>query len=658
MQISIIIVNYNVRYFLEQALRSVLKASEGMDNEIWVVDNNSSDDSVEMVRSAFPSVHLIANQENVGFSKANNQAIRLSKGKYVLLLNPDTVIEETTLKKCYNFFEQTPNAGGLGVRMIDGAGKFLPESKRGFPTPFVAFCKTFGLSKLFPKSKLFNRYHLGYLPENELNEIDVLAGAFMMMPRSVLNKVGLLDEAFFMYGEDIDLSYRISKAGYKNYYFPDTTIIHYKGESTKKGSLNYVKTFYQAMIIFAKKHFKGSSSILFVWMLQLAIYFRATFTLLTNLMKSIAMPLMDAILIFVGMYFLKNYWAITYYHNENYYSNSFLYFNIPLYITVWLLSVYFRGGYDEQYNLKKIGAGLLTGTILVAAVYGLLDMQYRTSRALIVMSAFWAAIAMMGVRVILHFIKFGNINLSNNTQKNIIIIGDNAEVERVKSLLQQALFNYNLIGTIHPKQKSESNLSDFEHLEDVINIYNVNEIIFCAKDITAETIMYWMNCLVNKVTFRILPESSSSIIGSSSKDSNGELFTIEINYKIAQKDSKRNKRLLDVIVALLFLIFFPVLIFVIPNQLGFLKNIILVLIGKKTWVGYIDPGKSTTSLPMIRFGVLSKAALFNAKNIDAATKQRINFFYAKDYDYTDDLSVIWKGRYLLGNQNENPIKKL
>jgi len=658
MQISIIIVNYNVRYFLEQALRSVLKANEGMDNEIWVVDNNSSDDSVEMVRSAFPSVHLIANQENVGFSKANNQAIRLSKGKYVLLLNPDTVIEETTLKKCYNFFEQTPNAGGLGVRMIDGAGKFLPESKRGFPTPFVAFCKTFGLSKLFPKSKLFNRYHLGYLPENEPNEIDVLAGAYMMMPRSVLNEVGLLDEAFFMYGEDIDLSYRISKAGYKNYYFPETTIIHYKGESTKKGSLNYVKTFYQAMIIFARKHFRGSSSILFVWMLQLAIYFRATFTLLTNLMKSIALPLMDAILIFVGMYFLKNYWAITYYHNENYYSNSFLYFNIPLYITVWLLSVYFRGGYDEQYNLKKIGAGLLTGTILVAAVYGLLDMQYRTSRALIVMSAFWAAIAMMGIRVILHFIKFGNFNLSNNAQKNIIIIGDNGEAERVKSLLQQALFNYNLIGSIHPKQKSESNLSDLDHLEEVINIYNVNEVIFCAKDISAETIMYWMNRLVNKVTFRILPESSSSIIGSSSKDSNGELFTIEINYKIVQKDSKRNKRLLDVNVALLFLIFFPVLIFVIPNQLGFLKNIILVLLGKKTWVGYIDPENSTTSLPTIRLGVLSKAALFNSKNIDAATKQRINFFYAKDYDYTDDLGVIWKGRYLLGNQNENPIKKL
>ena len=157
MQISIIIVNYNVRYFLEQALRSVLKASEGMDNEIWVVDNNSSDDSVRMVSENFPNIKLIANKENVGFSKANNQAIKECNGKYILLLNPDTVIEENTLKKCYDFMERTPDAGGLGVRMIDGAGKVLPESKRGFPTPFVAFCKTFGVSKFFPKSKIFNR---------------------------------------------------------------------------------------------------------------------------------------------------------------------------------------------------------------------------------------------------------------------------------------------------------------------------------------------------------------------------------------------------------------------------------------------------------------------------------------------------------------------
>jgi GT2 family glycosyltransferase len=650
MQISIIIVNYNVRYFLEQALMSVLKASEGMDNEIWVVDNNSSDDSVRMVSENFPNIKLIANKENVGFSKANNQAIKECNGKYVLLLNPGTVIEENTLKKCYDFMERTPDAGGLGVRMIDGAGKFLPESKRGFPTPFVAFCKTFGLSKFFPKSKIFNRYHLGYLPENETNEIEVLAGAFMLMPKAVLEKVGLLDEAFFMYGEDIDLSYRITKGGFKNYYFPETTIIHYKGESTKKGSLNYVKTFYQAMIIFAKKHFQGTGATFFVLMLQMAIYLRASITLISNVLNNLFLPLIDATLIFFGMYFLKDYWAKTYYHNADYYPNSFLYFNIPLYITVWQLSVYFRGGYDEKYNLKKIGAGLLTGTILVAAVYGLLDLQYRTSRALIVMSAFWAAIAMMGLRLLIHFIKFGHLDTTKIAQKNIVIIGEEAEIQRVKTLLNQALFNYNLIGKINPNGKSEETLSELAYLEEVISIYSVNEVIFCAKDISAETIMYWMNRLGSKVVFRILPESASSIIGSSSKDTSGELYTVEINYKIAQKESKRNKRLLDVLTSILFLFLYPILLFLIPNPLGFLKNIGLVFMGNKTWVGYFDPIKMAVSLPKIRQGVLSKATLFSANQLDDATKKRINFFYAKDYDYSIDVGVIWKGWKGLGGK--------
>ncbi|MCC6685243.1 MAG: glycosyltransferase family 2 protein, partial [Bacteroidia bacterium] len=232
MKLSVIIVNYNVKHFLEQALHSVRKACAGIDAEVWVVDNRSVDGSVEMVQQKFPEVKLIANRENLGFSKANNQAILQSGGQYVLLLNPDTVVEEDTFNKVIAFMDRTPDAGSVGVKMIDGKGNFLPESKRGLPTPKVAFYKIFGLSKLFPRSHKFGRYHLGYLSENETHAVDVLAGAFMMLRKKALDETGLLDETFFMYGEDIDLSYRITKAGYKNYYFPETTIIHYKGEST------------------------------------------------------------------------------------------------------------------------------------------------------------------------------------------------------------------------------------------------------------------------------------------------------------------------------------------------------------------------------------------------------------------------------------------
>ncbi|MFM1745210.1 MAG: hypothetical protein RLZZ630_1147, partial [Bacteroidota bacterium] len=283
MKLSIVIVNYNVRFFLQQCLQSVREAVKGMDAEVFVVDNASSDGSVEMVRRLFPEVILIDNKDNRGFSKANNQAIRKSKGEYVLLLNPDTLVEADTFHKTCSFMDTHPDAGGLGVHMIDGRGNFLPESKRGLPTPTVAFYKISGLSALFPKSRTFGKYHLGYLDKERTHEVDVLSGAFMLLRKSALDKTGLLDEDYFMYGEDIDLSYRITKAGYKNYYFPETRIIHYKGESTKKSSVNYVFVFYNAMVIFARKHFAPGGAAVFAFMIQIAIWIRAGLAILHRL---------------------------------------------------------------------------------------------------------------------------------------------------------------------------------------------------------------------------------------------------------------------------------------------------------------------------------------------------------------------------------------
>ena len=234
MQLSIIVVNYNVKDFLEQCLLSVENAIKGVAAEVIVVDNNSVDSSCQMVKERFPQFQLIENKQNTGFAVANNQAINISKGKYVLLLNPDTLVEEDTFTKVLSFMDKNDDAGGLGVKMIDGNGHFLPESKRALPTPKVAFYKIFGLSKLFPKSKKFGQYHLSFLDKDQNHEVEVLSGAFMLMRKETLDKVGLLDETFFMYGEDIDLSYRIILGGYKNYYFAETTIIHYKGEAQKK----------------------------------------------------------------------------------------------------------------------------------------------------------------------------------------------------------------------------------------------------------------------------------------------------------------------------------------------------------------------------------------------------------------------------------------
>ncbi|MCS7189903.1 MAG: glycosyltransferase family 2 protein, partial [Bacteroidia bacterium] len=256
-QLSVIIVSYNVKYFLRQCLQSVARAIEGIPTEVWVVDNASIDGSVEMVREEFPWVKVIANEVNLGFARANNQAIRLAQGRYILLLNPDTIVQEDTFRKVLGFMEAHPEAGAVGVKIIDGQGKFSLDSRRDLPSAWNIFCKLSGLYKLFPKSKLFARYHLAYLPENEIAAVPVLLGAFMCIPRKVLNQVGLLDERFFMYAEDIDLCYRILQAGYVNYYLPTTQIIHFKGESTRTRSLNYVLTFYKASLLFVQKHYKG-----------------------------------------------------------------------------------------------------------------------------------------------------------------------------------------------------------------------------------------------------------------------------------------------------------------------------------------------------------------------------------------------------------------
>lgn len=275
LQLSIIIVNFNVKHFLEQCLCSVVKASNNINTEIIVVDNNSSDGSKEFFAGRFSNVTFLWNQVNIGFSRANNLALKQSTGKYILFLNPDTILPEDCLEKCLSLIQLQETVGAIGVRMIDGSGKYLKESKRGFPAPFNSLCKVLGLAALFPASKLFAGYYLGQLDPHKNHEVDVLAGAFMMIKKSVLAVTGGFDERFFMYGEDVDLSYRIQKAGFKNIYFSETTLVHFKGESTTRGSLNYVRLFYGAMILFVKKHSSSGMGRFYSLVIKFAIWINA-----------------------------------------------------------------------------------------------------------------------------------------------------------------------------------------------------------------------------------------------------------------------------------------------------------------------------------------------------------------------------------------------
>lgn len=284
-KISVVIVNYRVKHLLEQCLHSVFRAAKKYTIEVFVVDNASGDDSIAYLQKRFPQVHYIANKENVGFSKANNQAFKRAKGEYILILNPDTVLGEHNFEHLLNFFEMHPDAGGVGVKMINANGRFLPESKRGYPTPWVSFCKIFGLSTIFPKSPLFNCYHLRYLDENRSHQVDILAGAYMMIPKRILDEVGYFDERFFMYGEDIDLSYRIVMGGYKNYYVPER-ILHYKGESSSLEDTKTDKAFYNAMKLFYKKHYPNSGKLV-SGLIFMAIKMRSAMASLSRALHSL-----------------------------------------------------------------------------------------------------------------------------------------------------------------------------------------------------------------------------------------------------------------------------------------------------------------------------------------------------------------------------------
>lgn len=653
MKLSVVVVNYKVPYFLEQALDAVFKACENITCEVFVVDNNSNDETVTLVETQFSQAKLIANTINVGFSTANNQAIKEAKGEYILLLNPDTVVSEDTFDKIVTFMDEHPDAGGLGVKMIDGTGHFLPESKRGFPAPDTAFYKTFGLSKIFPKSHRFNKYHLGFLDLNQIHKVDVLSGAFMLIRKKTLDQIGLLDETFFMYGEDIDLSYRIIKGGYQNYYFPETTIIHYKGESTKKGSLNYVKTFYNAMIIFTQKHFKGSSAGLFVLMLRAAIYLRAFMTVISNLTRQMHLAIVDSLLIFAALLLTKDIWEVVRFNDPTYYDkdSTLIYTSFALYVLTWVFSIFLRGGYYTRAGVKHIVTGALVGTVLISVCYAFLPVDLRTSRMLILSGTIITLAVSFFTRSIVSLFTHKTLFWAQQKEIRLLIVGDKEEAERVLFKMYQSGLNIDFIGTIAPPrvETKGTHLAYFNDLEATVELYSANEIVFCAKNISNETIIRSMEQIGEKITFKTVIENSDYIVGSNSKNRAGDSYCLGINYKLAEPISLRNKRLLDLLVASGLMFLLPALLLFIKNPLNLIKNLLDVLFGRKTFVGYKLISGEQCRLPILPVGVLN-CVDYKMKTSNPETVAYFNFRYAKKYSSLTDILVVIRSLRHLGQR--------
>lgn len=633
LKLSIVIVNYNVKHFLEQCLKSVYQAIQNIEAEVFVVDNNSIDGSQDMVRSSFPDVKLIANSKNTGFSTANNQAIKESKGEYVLLLNPDTVVPENCFQALLEFADETPDLGGCGIPMYDGQGNYLPESKRGLPTPEVAFYKMIGLNKLFPKSKKFGKYHLGYLAPDQNHEVEILAGAFMLIRKKVLDKIGLLDETFFMYGEDIDLSYRITKAGWKNYYFAGSRIIHYKGESTKKLSTNYVKVFYKAMVIFAEKHYAGSNQKLFKLFINTAIYGRASLSLVSNLIKRFWMATLESVLLFGSLYLLKEYWeehikGITAYPKE------MLTIHLPYYTLIWLLSMGFNGSYQAPFNFSKLIRSILMGTLVILMIYGLLPNHLHFSRGIILFGTLVVTAVLFSWRSLYHLLKYKTLDFSQKSNIKSVLIGSEKKWSELSKILSSYQKNYQQIGFISDKKSDSPHwLGTRKQLKEIIHIYGVNELIFSNETVSTKYTIQIMNELGPNINYFTIPSASNFVIGSQSKNSNGLYFGQQIELNLSRNEYRSQKRFFDIFTSLILILISPLLI-LFKKTRDKLTHSTAVLFGKKTWVGYAT---KSTDLPTIKPGVYTTD--YQLKDKSSSFQKNLDLLYAKNYSVYTDLRI-------------------
>lgn len=633
MKLSVIIVNYNVRAYLEQCLRTVFEALHGIEGEVFVVDNLSTDGSVEMVREKFPQVRLMANTENVGFSRANNQAIRESRAEYVVLLNPDTVVEEEVFRKVIAFLDAHPKAGGLGVKMIDGTGRFLPESKRGLPTPAVAFYKIIGLTRLFPRSKVFGRYHLGHLPEDEAAPIEILSGACMFLRKRTLDQVGLLDESFFMYGEDIDLSYRITLGGYENWYLPEARIIHYKGESTKKSSVNYVFVFYNAMAIFAKKHFTRRRTDFFSLLINGSIYLSAAGAIVVRFLRR-ALPLMlDGLSLFV----LRGLAEALMPGGAAAGGGGG---NVLLHALVMLGCFGLAGSYDLPLRLMNVVKGALLAwvVLLVGSLLGLGPLWSAPSTALP-----WAGAMLaggIGVRLLLHTLGIKPFGLRTLDRKRVLSVGSREESRHALALLWQTHFGLGRQMQLDAAEAEGAGAG--ERIRTIVRRNGIDEVVFCAKDLRWGRIIALMEELRHaRATFKIAQPAREFIIGPSTIESLQDLMILE-EHAVSSAGARRRKRLMDIGLALFFLITLPIGIWFVRDRGGFVRNLFRVLRGERSWVGYFPAIDRSLRLPKLRPGVLDPVRSDHLQPVPL-TVQRMNLEYAKDYRVLEDL------RRVLGN---------
>ena len=557
MNVSVIIVNYNVRQFLENALSSIQRSMEGIDGEIFVVDNASDDGSVEMLKSTFPDVAVIENTENLGFARANNLALARARGAYLLLINPDTVVQEDTLRVMLDFFVQNPDVGLAGCKILNPDGTLQLPCRRSFPTPWVAFTKVFGLSTLFPHSEWFGKYNLTYLNPDETYEVDAISGSFMMMTRALYEKIGGLDETFFMYGEDLDWCYRASQAGFKVCYVHSTKIIHFKGESTKRSNIDEIKLFYRAMQLFVEKHF--SRSLIMKSVLSLGILLRATVAFIGKAGRGLLNSAMDFLLVNIALL------AAEYlYFGHLFHFPSYAYpivWSVPS--TVVVLSLLFARAYGPyRFSVSRSVLGVIIGYIVVSAMV-FFAKTFAFSRAVVLISGFLSLIMIPGWRLLFRLlgVTAGHARKSLFGRRTLIVGTGPSAQELLRKLRGRVDDGYDILGFVDMNRRRVGEkiagleiVGSIDNVGKVIMERKVSEVIFSTDGLTYADILSVIGRSNNlSVNFRLVPNSLEAIIGKTRIDELKTIPLVEIEYNIHRPLNRFVKRTFDICLSLALL---------------------------------------------------------------------------------------------------------
>jgi GT2 family glycosyltransferase len=648
--LSIIIVNYNVKEFLQNCINSIQKATKNITSEIIVVDNASDDGSVELLQAQFPEVKLFINEKNLGFSAANNIGLKYSSGKYLLLLNPDTIVEENTFDTLIDFFQKTPDAGLAGCKILNPDGTLQLACRRSFPGPWTSFCKVTGLSSLFPKSKIFARYNLTYLDENKTYEVDAISGSFMMMKREVFEKIGGLDEIFFMYGEDLDWCYRVQKSGYKVYYVNSTQIIHYKGESTKRSSLDETKLFYNAMHLFVKKHL--ATSFLVEIILRSAIMARELIAFIGRGKLILISVVFDILAFNVSLFLAENIYSIL----KGWFGfpddSLWIVFTVPV-------AFHILTGFVLR-NYKKDNISLLSNLISISAAFFVISSltyffkDYAYSRGIVILTYFILFFLSSLWRVIYKFYVRVGLPGLQSAKINTLIVGTSSSAIEIASKLKSNYTSFHsIVGLISQTRKEIGTkagnfdvIGSIENIRKIIHEKKINEVIFSSKELSYKQIMSIVaECQQERVEFRLAGENIDFIVGKSSINLLNDIPLFEISYNISQPVNRFFKRLFDIVLSLFLLVF--------------LYPFIFILKGRKAKENTF--GKLVLSTPKVLFKNYSFVGPYNSENQgslylgkpgltglwfteieEAESLEKLNIFYAKNQNLWLDLEIIGK----------------